>query len=412
VGNKKNIDRLFQENLKDFEVLPPNKAWSSIEKNLASPSTKRHVPIWAKISSIAALLVLFFSIGTIYFLPTSNFTKSLLSKNKTLTKPSDVNDSITDSKDVSQTKNSEKKSILRNLKIESEPTITQNQNAIENTEETTSNINVNPNEESNKYYLTDALNLPLENNSTDEIIKSKLNNSKLTVATIFAPIYINSFGKGTGIDEQFSDNQTSGNSSYSYGVKVAYKLNKKFSVQSGINLINLGYTTDNIYVTPGIAVIGFSHLSSNPILSRNETTSVLDNPNSNILKESLKTGNDNAGSLNQVFGYVEIPVEIKYNVMRGKFDLNLVGGFSTLLLNKDEVFVETNNFTQSLGSSNNLRSINFSGNIGLDVDYSIHKNLFINISPMFKVQTNTFSKNSGSIQPYYLGVYTGLNYKF
>lgn len=410
--NKKNIDRLFQENLKDFEVLPPNKAWSSIEKNLASPSTKRHVPIWAKISSIAALLVLFFSIGTIYFLPTSNFTKSLLSKNKTLTKPSDVNDSITDSKDVSQTKNSEKKSILRNLKIESEPTITQNQNAIENTEETTSNINVNPNEESNKYYLTDALNLPLENNSTDEIIKSKLNNSKLTVATIFAPIYINSFGKGTGIDEQFSDNQTSGNSSYSYGVKVAYKLNKKFSVQSGINLINLGYTTDNIYVTPGIAVIGFSHLSSNPILSRNETTSVLDNPNSNILKESLKTGNDNAGSLNQVFGYVEIPVEIKYNVMRGKFDLNLVGGFSTLLLNKDEVFVETNNFTQSLGSSNNLRSINFSGNIGLDVDYSIHKNLFINISPMFKVQTNTFSKNSGSIQPYYLGVYTGLNYKF
>lgn len=412
MGNKKNIDRLFQENLKDFEVLPPNKAWSSIEKNLASPSTKRHVPIWAKISSIAALLVLFFSIGTIYFLPTSNFTKSLLSKNKTLTKPSDVNDSITDSKDVSQTKNSEKKSILRNLKIESEPTITQNQNAIENTEETTSNINVNPNEESNKYYLTDALNLPLENNSTDEIIKSKLNNSKLTVATIFAPIYINSFGKGTGIDEQFSDNQTSGNSSYSYGVKVAYKLNKKFSVQSGINLINLGYTTDNIYVTPGIAVIGFSHLSSNPILSRNETTSVLDNPNSNILKESLKTGNDNAGSLNQVFGYVEIPVEIKYNVMRGKFDLNLVGGFSTLLLNKDEVFVETNNFTQSLGSSNNLRSINFSGNIGLDVDYSIHKNLFINISPMFKVQTNTFSKNSGSIQPYYLGVYTGLNYKF
>ena len=86
--------------------------------------------------------------------------------------------------------------------------------------------------------------------------------------------------------------------------------------------------------------------------------------------------------------------------------------FSTLLLNRDEVFVEMNNFSQSLGSSNNLRSVNFSGNIGLDLDYSIRKNLYINVSPMFKVQTNTFSKNSGSIQPYYLGVYTGLNYKF
>jgi hypothetical protein len=410
VGNNKNIDRLFQENLKDFEVLPPNKAWRSIENKLASPSTKRHIPIWAKISSIAALFVLFFSIGAIYFLPTSNFTKSLLSKNKTITKSSDIKDSIDDSNIGTSTKNTEKTSVLRSLKIDSEPAIAQTQDNIENTEEAISNKTVTPNEKSNRYYLTDALNLPLENNSTDEVINSKLNKSKLTVATIFAPIYINSFGNGSGIDAQFGDNHSSGNSSYSYGVKVAYKLNKKFSVQSGINLINLGYTTNNIYVTPGIAVIGFSHLSSNPILSKNETTSFLDN--SNILKENLKTGNETTGSLNQVFGYVEIPVEIKYNVMRGKFDLNLVGGFSTLLLNKDEVFVETNNLTQSLGSSNNLRSINFSGNIGLDVDYSIHKNLFINISPMFKVQTNTFSKNSGSIQPYYLGVYTGLNYKF
>ena len=92
--------------------------------------------------------------------------------------------------------------------------------------------------------------------------------------------------------------------------------------------------------------------------------------------------------------------------------IDLVGGFSTLLLNNDEVFIETGNFSQSLGSSNNLRSVNFSGNIGVDIDYLLHKNLYINVSPMFKMQTNTFSKNAGSILPYYLGVYTGLNYKF
>ena len=122
--------------------------------------------------------------------------------------------------------------------------------------------------------------------------------------------------------------------------------------------------------------------------------------------------NENEASLNQVFGYIEIPVEIKYNVTEGKIGVNLVGGFSTLVLNKDEVFVETNTFSQSLGNSNNLRSLNFSGNLGVDVDYSLYKNLFINVSPMLKVQTNTFSKNSGSIQTYYLGIYTGLNYKF
>jgi len=256
----------------------------------------------------------------------------------------------------------------------------------------------------NKYLLADAQNLPLENNEA-EILKKGIPSSKFTVATIFAPIYINSIGDGSGVDSQFKNNPTSGNSSFSYGVKLAYQLNNKFSLQSGINLINLGYTTSNIYVNSGVTAIGFSNLSNEPIAARTD----------NISTSKVDTFNNldsNKGNLNQVFGYVEIPVELKYSVTDGKFGLNLVGGFSTLLLNKDEVFIETNSISQSLGASNNLRSINFSGNIGVDVDYLIHKNLYINVSPMFKIQTNTFSKNSGSIQPYYLGVYTGLNYKF
>ncbi|MDO9138356.1 MAG: outer membrane beta-barrel protein, partial [Lutibacter sp.] len=238
-----------------------------------------------------------------------------------------------------------------------------------------------------------------------EVSKKEIAESKFTVATIFAPIYFSSFSDGSGIDAQFKNNPSSGNSSFSYGVKVAYQLTNKFSLQSGINLINLGLTTNNIYVTPGVAIVSFSNLSANPVLARSADIATLKD-------KTINSDDNSGGSLNQVFGYVEIPVEVKYSLADGKFGVNLVGGFSTLLLNKDEVFVETNSFSQSLGSSNNLRSLNFSGNIGLDIDYSLYKNLFINVSPMFKMQTNTFSKNSGSIQPYYLGVYTGLNYKF
>jgi len=395
VRDLKNIDRLFQENLKDFEVSPPNKAWSAIEKNLEKPSKKRLVPLWVKISSIAALFALLFTVGTIYLLPTSNLTKNILPKKtttpKVLEEQKDENNTVTERKSTETKQNSsiEKENIIN---LESLTTNTEDRN--NNTSEEPTNIN----EASSIYYLADAVDLPLKKNPTNNTDTKEFLNGKLTVATIFAPIYINSFGDGSGVDSQFKENPTSGNSSYSYGVKVAYKLNNKFSVQSGVNLINLGYTTDGVYVTPGVSVVGFSNLSNNPVLGKSEATSS---------KEI-----DNSGSLNQVFGYVEIPVEVKYNVVDGKLGVNVVGGFSTLLLNKDEVFIETNNFSQSLGSSNNLRSVNFSGNIGLDVDYAIHKNLFINVSPMFKVQTNTFSRNSGSIQPYYLGVYTGLNYKF
>jgi len=398
VRDLKNIDRLFQENLKDFEVSPPNKVWSTIEKKLPLTSNKRRIPIWVKISSVAALFALFFSLGTIYFLPTSNFTKIIFPINKEQKTTVSAQDTL--NKFSSKIKTVERKVVVNdtNSNLLEKEIKNYLSDLPEEIYTTSSDNETSENRSLNEYYLVDTKNLPFANTTTKEIDQQVITRSKFTVATIFAPIYINSFGNGSGVDSEFKSNPTSGNSSYSYGVKVAYKLNNKFSVQSGVNLISLGYTTTNVYITPDVSVIGFSNLSSNPILSKNETVSSKEN--------------DNSGSLNQVFGYIEIPVEIKYNVVNGKVGVNLVGGFSTLLLNKDEVFVETDNFTQSLGASNNLRSINFSGNIGLDVDYSIRKNLYINVSPMFKIQTNTFSKNSGSIQPYYLGVYTGLNYKF
>lgn len=391
----KNIDRLFQEKLKDYEVSPPNKVWSGIENNLTEVPQKRRIPIWAKFASIAALILLFISLGAIYLLPTNNFTANLFKipstdkptvKNSTDTlKPFEIISKETANVKVSSNKVKEQNNIEKPIK-----------NIIK-VDENTSIADNKTNTKSLPKYLTDTKNLAFQKEAKVKTTKKGIDKSKFTVATIFAPIYMSSFGDGSGIDGQFKNNPSSGNSSYSYGVKVAYQLNKKFTIQSGVNLINLGFTTNNVFITPGVSAVGLSNITSSPNLGKDTKSS----------KEFNTTG-----SLNQVFGYVEIPVEVKYNVTNGKFGVNLVGGFSTLLLNRDEVFVETSDYTQSLGASKNLRSINFSGNIGVDIDYLIHKNLYLNVSPMFKVQTNTFSKNSGSLLPYYLGVYTGINYKF
>lgn len=398
----KNIDRLFQENLKDFEVSPPSEAWDSIENRLMPRTKKRGLPFWLKLSSIAAVFMLFFSAGTIYFLPKNNFSKNFFLKQTTNKEISNQKDSATTI--TVEEKLKEMQKVVTALSKELAE-IEQSNNFTEKAEEKTTEQTAFTQKPENNFLFKDAKNLPLSKFADKEVSKKEITESKFTVATIFAPIYFNSFGDGSGIDAQFKDNSSSGNSSFSYGVKVAYQLTNKFSLQSGVNLINLGLTTNNIYVTPGVAVVGFSNLSANPLVSRSADIS-------SLKENELNSDNTSGGSLNQVFGYVEIPVEVKYSVTDGKFGINLVGGFSTLLLNRDEVFVETNSFSQSLGSSNNLRPLNFSGNIGLDIDYSLYKNLFINVSPMFKVQTSTFSKNSGSIQPYYLGVYTGLNYKF
>jgi hypothetical protein len=132
------------------------------------------------------------------------------------------------------------------------------------------------------------------------------------------------------------------------------------------------------------------------------------NSDSSIQRSSI----DDSGTLDQTLGYVEIPMELKYNISQKKLGVNVLGGFSTYFLYRNQVSFTSFGKTTTLGEASNINSLNFSGNLGLDFDYNISKKLYINISPVFKYQFNTFSRSSGGFQPYYLGIYSGLNFRF
>ena len=58
---KKNIDRLFQEQLKDFESVPDPQIWLNIEAELKKDKKKRMViPFWFRYAGTAAALLLGF----------------------------------------------------------------------------------------------------------------------------------------------------------------------------------------------------------------------------------------------------------------------------------------------------------------------------------------------------------------
>ena len=68
MSDKKHIDRLFQEGLKDFEATPRDAVWKNIEAKLNQKKKKRRViPIWWRYSGVAALLLLLLTIGGVYF---------------------------------------------------------------------------------------------------------------------------------------------------------------------------------------------------------------------------------------------------------------------------------------------------------------------------------------------------------
>lgn len=63
MSDKKNIERLFQEKFKDFEVAPPQRVWDNIEAELHKKKKRRVIPIWFRLSGVAALLLIGALIG-------------------------------------------------------------------------------------------------------------------------------------------------------------------------------------------------------------------------------------------------------------------------------------------------------------------------------------------------------------
>ena len=68
MSEKKNIDRLFREKFKDFEVAPPDYVWENIKESLQEKQKRRVVPLWIRLSGVAAILV----VGMLFVTPYLN----------------------------------------------------------------------------------------------------------------------------------------------------------------------------------------------------------------------------------------------------------------------------------------------------------------------------------------------------
>lgn len=268
----------------------------------------------------------------------------------------------------------------------------------------------------NKRSILDAI---TENEEINESVIKEENQKpghRWNITPNVAPVYYNSFGSGSSIDADFSDNPQKGEVNMSYGLQVSYALNDRLSVRSGVNNVDLSYSTSNIAI--GIAPIAMG-LGSVDYGSRDVVVTVF---NRNALTDgfpppggfgdvTLKS-TDGDARLIQSINYYEVPLELKYSVVNTRLGVNIIGGVSTLFLGNNEISVTSDNFSSVLGEANNLSDVSFSTNIGLGLDYKLSRRFVFNIEPMFKYQLNPYTDPSVNFKPYYLGVYSGLSFRF
>ena len=246
-----------------------------------------------------------------------------------------------------------------------------------------------------------------ENTEKGAKVLAEVKPEKWQIRPNVAPVYMNSASKGSPIDAEFSDNSKSYESTMSYGIGVDYAINKKLTVRTGINQVAMGYNTNDIVYYADFSGNGMKNLNLNGDNSKIVVTNqIASDPELFSAKETSD------GYLNQKMGYLEVPMEISYKLIDRRFAVELIGGMSTLFLNDNKVSLYSEGRNANLGEANNLNTVHFSTNVGLGFKYSFLKSFEASFEPMLKYQLNTFSESSGNFKPYFIGLYTGVSFRF
>jgi len=266
-------------------------------------------------------------------------------------------------------------------------------------------------DQNGKSSLTDALATVNENEPKKEDDTEK--NSKWSVSPNIAPVYFNTLGSGSSIHEQFNNNSKTGEVNMSYGVSASYTINKKISVRTGVHKVNLGYSTNNVVVYDNVQTTSSRNSLKNIDLNKNgQSLSFISAQGFNFAQVPSIISNLVSTSIDQELGFIEVPLELQYNISNNKLGISFIGGVSALILSDNNIYAVQEGRSTLLGEATNVNNTSYSANLGLGLDYKISKKVNLNLEPVFKYQLNTFNNTSGNFKPYFIGVYTGFSFKF
>jgi len=218
--------------------------------------------------------------------------------------------------------------------------------------------------------------------------------------------------------------------SYSGGIAVSYKINKKFSIQSGIYYSSVGQILDGINSYGGFQKYDYSKGDHNfEVLTTNGTiytnnqdvfltyNGTVDKISSAITKDVFDPKKANLQYINndlrQSFSYLELPVMMRYKLIDKTIDLNLIGGVSYNMLVANSVYTMVGSIKYPVGKTEGLNPISLSSTVGMGMEYNFSEKLSLNLEPTVRYYLNPYNQTSGlKVHPYSFGIFSGLSYKF
>lgn len=242
------------------------------------------------------------------------------------------------------------------------------------------------------------------------VAENKKSKERWNIKPQVAPLFYNSLSDGSPINEQFASNSKSYDNDLSYGLGINYAVTDRISIRSGINTVNLNYSTNDIAYYASL-----NGLTSN-IGESKAANIVIQNPGDVVPEPFLINGQSTQlveGSMIQKTGYIEIPLEMSYALVNNKFGIDVIGGVSGLFLNENNVsVVSSTGMSTEVGQAQNLNNLHFSTNVGVGFRYRFWESFQASFEPTFKYQVNAYSKDAGNFKPYFIGLYSGVSFSF
>jgi len=430
-----NIDLLFRNGLKDYEVLPPAGVWDGIQSNV---KIKSRPIILLRVAAIITILLTVSFFTYRWSSEISSTPESVMAYN--IPAPSPVISVPFDKPKALPVKENRGGNIASAF-------VPDNNTA----EAVMVDINESP-EPALKFMETRSLLISkaLTKNSlltsyskletkSQEIIYSdyqylpESNTPKLvnrwSIAAMASPTYFSAINSGSDALSSQIISSEQPLFSYSGGVAFAYKISKRFSIQSGLYYSSLGQKVDGINSYSGFQQYGTTKsghnfevltssgtvVTSNPdiFLSANGADRIVTAYTKDVFdpnKASLQPVNT---SLDQNFSYLEFPVILRYKLVDKTIGINLIGGLSYNLLVHNAVSTTLDGNVYEVGDTKGLNPLSLSSSFGMGMEYNISSKLSLNLEPTFRYYLNPFSVTSGTfIHPYSFGIFSGVSYKF
>ncbi len=432
-----NIDIVFRNGLKNFEVLPPSDVWDNI-----SPMPAR-TPRYGVVMGIAAGISVLISLTLFASWYFRNNADTGVNTELAMTTGDQLPVTKTPAA-ISKPVIPAKTATLRNLPVQA-PVTLKNEDIFTSPAETPATSTMISDFVPPEENTSDDITLPLTNDEITVIASGRLTGqnsySTQTLTSVKPEAAEQRFIVGASVSPSMGFTPSEQNAhmaeligsektrpSYTTGLTFGYKLSPRLTIQSGIGLESIGQIITGIDVFAGLSdfysaksnYLYSVETASGTILAGNTDLYLTDTKNrvgsviaANMADPSKYNLTQVGSDIHQVFRYLELPIVLRYKIIDRKVGLNFSGGMSYGYLVDNYAYTRDGSNTITVGRTEGVNVHSLSSQLGLGMEYNISSTISFNFEPVLKYYVTPVSDFYGTLyKPYSLGFFSGIFFKF